>query len=150
MTSQAIAERSDSSNVSGIRGWLLVPAIVTCAGPLAYAVVAVEAFMLYSPDAPTLQGAWFLGKAAVLAALMLAWAYAVRLLFTRSREYPRLFIALTLAGLAVGVASLVALKPVFGVNPGHQDVKALVMEAIGAAIWFSYMRLSDRVRNTFT
>jgi hypothetical protein len=147
MTSDYLAG-SDVANVSGFRGFLLIPAACTLLLPFAHAILGADAFI----SASQLSGGraiWLLGYGAAVIGFAIAWAHAAVLMVKRSAAFPPAFILLTIAGVVLGVAELLIPKLLFDVAPTQQGVKEVALSAVSATIWVQYMRVSVRVSNTF-
>ncbi len=70
------------------------------------------------------------------------WAYVGYCFLNKKRTFP-----LHMRNWLIGALVLAAL--VMLLEPGPENTRLLVSSGIGTAIWVSYLRKSERVRNTF-
>jgi transglutaminase-like putative cysteine protease len=153
----------DPGAPSGIRGWLLLPALNTCVLPIAMGIYLYR----YWPylDANTWnaigEGA---GNIAIqflklghftliagLVTLLIASCYTLFLLASRRRTYPFAWIVIMWAWLAWLVIDQAVLIGLPGANePATMDAGRSVGRAlIACLVWTAYMRQSRRVAATF-
>ena len=139
----------------GIGGWLILPAFGTCVSPI-FLIVSLVAAMPNYDKAWSLRGRLPPGLVAFIGleflvnlAFIVGWIAAIKFLVTKSREFPRLYVALMLAMLGFLVADVLVSSLAFHVPTNASDVTSIVRTAFVAAIWCPYMRSSKRVKNTF-
>jgi len=140
---------------TGIKGWLILPAIGTVLSPI-YLVISVYGMQ------PNLEKIWaarstlstglltFVAVEFVLnIAFVLGWIAAIILLISKSPHYPKAYIAL-MGGMVIFLGvDMIVLAGAYNHAPDQQDVGSLVRTAIAAAVWCPYMMVSKRVKNTF-
>lgn len=141
--------------LTGIGGWLLVPAVGLVIAPIRMAVDIVQAFGLlgeYLREGPaaiaTTDGAFIIGVILVEIPLIAFQAWVATLFFRKKRLLPNAMTALIITRVAWAIIPLVAADMIAGDDgvgaPGYVAA-ALIM----AAIWIPYFRTSRRVKNTF-
>jgi len=136
--------------LAGIAGWLILPALGLIVGPI---IGIVGLFMTLSvfKDISAAGFGGIVGFESLVAAGLLAYAiYAAVKFFGRKTEAPSIMIGLLTASL---VSSVVILFVEFSAGAPEffiiETVKQLFRDAIAAAIWIPYFRVSKRVEATF-
>jgi transglutaminase-like putative cysteine protease len=146
----------------GIRGWLLLPALQTCALPVVAGLLVFQYWPYLNAhtwnDIGAGQGelaiqllklSQFL-LMSIACALVVASCGGVYLLFGRRRAYPVCFIALTWSVLLwVILDTIIAAYMPDGEQPSKKDIAEIVRDCISAALWTAYMFKSARVAATF-
>jgi hypothetical protein len=134
---------------AGIGGWLLLPAIGFFVGALGTVIGLIRAI----PGFPDVKAAGYGGIFALDltldAGLFVFLIYAAKRFFDKKTDAPaviiRLFVARIGANALLLVVAVVTGAPVFMILA----MKQLAREALGAAVWIPYFRLSTRVKATF-
>lgn len=143
------ATNDTDPKLSGISGWLLLPAIGFVLGPVIGTISLIAALGLYSEVASAGYGGIYALELIVMVGLLGLTVYAAWLFFTKKREAPRVIIILLFVSIAAsGFLLLVELRSgaeVFAV----ESIKQLIRSSIAAAIWVPYFRSSKRVKATF-
>jgi transglutaminase-like putative cysteine protease len=146
---------------SGIRGWLLLPAIGVIAFPVICAITVWAPIRLFDVDTwPTVDALardWSRASVRPLVMLLVAsgvvmFATACTLLvlfFKRRTSVPRLYIAMLWAQMLYGIVLYTVLDPylVFEESHGFFDIAADLLPNV---IWTAYFLRSRRVQATFT
>jgi len=147
----------------GIGGWLILPVIALFVGPVRLATLVALDYLplferavwgnlttpgsaLYHPLwAPAI---WFeLASAIVLVAFDL---WVLVLLFRRSPQFPKAFVAFALVNLFLTLADSVLVLQIPAVaQKGFPGTREIGGALAFAALWVPYMLVSKRVRNTF-
>jgi hypothetical protein len=78
-----------------------------------------------------------------------AWIYALYLCFTWDQNFPKVFIILLAATLAMQIVDSIVAVGFFGYEMTREDGRDFGRAIIGCLIWIPYMMKSKRVRNTF-
>lgn len=150
--------------LNGIRGWLLVVAVLVIMTPIRLLSVEIPQLnellnsdtwvLLTSPGSEAYHSFWapFLIIDVIFhLALLVASLYLIQLFFSKDARFPKAFITLTLVSLAYllfasGVHLVLAAEPAIVERNFTIDI---VRSLLGAAIWIPYMLVSKRVQNTF-
>ncbi len=136
-------------NLSGIGGWLILPAIGFVAGPILGVLLLMASLGMYPDVARNGYGNLYLLEIVVSIGLLGFWIYASVLFFRKKRSAPGTFIAFLVVSLAASCILLAielgAEAEVFAIETGKQ----LIRDSVGAAIWIPYFRVSKRVKATF-
>ncbi len=84
--------------------------------------------------------------------LIISWLYAIYLFFQKKKAFPTVYITIAACSLvfiildALAIAAVLPDEPIFDTDTS----KELLRGFISAAIWIPYMRISKRVKATFT
>lgn len=137
----------------GIDGWLLIPAGVH---PLwaVFTHITGLVFLLqaWSDALPFPLELLMALLLAVHAALAVAWTRTAQCAWTHHRSFPKRYILLTLAELALGlalVAAVAAFPDAAVAATGRDDGFFVVLSGLSVAVWVPYMLFSKRVRATY-
>jgi len=150
--------------LEGIKGWLIFVGIGIVLAPLRLAVSINEAFKpLFESGTweklttvgsdsyiPNFQ-ALIVAEGIYNACLMMALIYLIYLFITKSKNFPKLFIAIgvvSVIGLIVDsylVTLVIASAELFDAETAKELAKTIV----GYGVWIPYMLKSERVKNTF-
>ena len=148
----------------GLRGWLILVAIMVVAAPIRIAVESAVTFYpifssatwsqmtdLANPAYDLRLTVIILAEIAANAALALAWFYTAYLFFTKSHRFPLWFRSVLIGAILFILVDAFAIKLVMPDTPLFDEttIKNLVRGVVAAAIWVPYSLLSKRVRNTF-
>lgn len=136
-----------AGEISGVGGWLILPAIVCVIAPVVLAYGGIENFVSAARVSYRYQSTLYLdGMIALI--LAAAWLGCGYLMFRQHKLFPKIFIALLAAGVGrVLVATFLFASLGANIAPlGASFAQAFVP----AAIWIPYMLLSKRVKATFT
>lgn len=149
---------------AGIRGWLLLLAFSTWISPIVVVLAIGESSYALHIDNFTETGTGLTSEAAATAARVLSmsffgsvWAllvlslHALVLMIRRSERFPRSYIVMTWANVA-SVATATALAVVVSAGDAREinaAIASLVITAISALLWTTYVRVSKRVRATY-
>lgn len=140
---------SEDKKLVGIRGWLILPAIGFVIGPIIGAMGLFYCVGIYSEVAEAGFGGLFALELAVLVALFCFQIYVAVLFFQKKKEAPKLIVYLYIINI---VSSLVFLMLELNADANifaEESKKQLIRDAISAAIWIPYFRMSKRVKATF-
>jgi hypothetical protein len=161
---EATNKEETNKNLSGIGGWLLLPALVLIISPLRMAFqfytdilpalaprvwdavtnpVSANYHPLWGPLIAFEAGS---GILMLMYTLVLAWFF-----FTKSKRVPKLFILWFVLNAAIQILDsiLAAQIPAVAALPDTQSQRDLIRAIIAAAIWIPYFLKSERVKNTF-
>jgi len=150
--------------LEGIKGWLIFVGIGIVFAPLRLTVSISEAFKplfesgtweklttvgsdSYIPNFQVL----VVAEGIYNACLMIALIYLIYLFITKSKNFPKLFIAIgvvSVIGLIVDsylVTLVIASAELFDAETAKELAKTIV----GYGVWIPYMLKSERVKNTF-
>jgi len=138
----------------GLGGWLILPAIWTWLAPLMY-LYSTAAWVWHISHSnfsqlPISLKAYILFSLAVSAILICGSGYALIAMLRKMRIYPRLFIGLCVAVLALEFIFLSIDAFLFNVPVLPSQSTDLARSLVMCAIWIPYMLMSHRVKNTFT
>lgn len=143
--------RSESIDpkLSGIGGWLILPAIGLILGPIIGVIGLFAAIGMYSDVARAGYGDVYAMELIVLLGLLVFTIYAATVFFRKKINTPRIMIALYSVSLTASVLllgiELSANAEMFAAETGKQ----LARDIVAAAIWIPYFRVSKRVKTTF-
>jgi hypothetical protein len=156
---------SEENNLDGIAGWLILIAIGMVVTPIRISWLLIttysEIFSTGIWEALTTQGSdayqplWapiLIGEIIGNSGLILAWLYMAYKFFTKSRDFPKWFIGVTVFSLIFIVADAFAIKlvlpnePVFDPATTREVIRSVIM----AIVWIPYVLISKRTRATFT
>lgn len=134
-----------------ITGWLLAPAafilltfFAVCAMAIMYfiklyqIITTIESWSNYIPID------WYLSFLITIS-MVLFTAHIIKLMFTRSRQFPRRFIIWLLVLLLLGLKTFA-----FGAIDDETAIKTLAWPLLGAGFFVPYTKNSARVKMTFT
>jgi hypothetical protein len=132
----------DKPEKQGIKGWLLIPAIMTILVPIAGILGLVRTMPLMRYASSFLYLTFAVDVLFIVLGLVAVYA-----LFAKKAWYPNLFIALCALTALWTTAMYFYIQ---GVNDlGQSMLPQLISAWTGAAIWIAYMLRSRRVKNTF-
>jgi hypothetical protein len=149
LTSQLPGEEPGSMTgpaISGIEGWLLLPAFSLIAGPLwsAYSIYLNATFL--DTSLQTDLRAVLLLENILLSGMVLFQVYVAAAFFQRKSAAPNLVIALLIARVVFNIIDWLAMASITRESP---DVGTLLGSSIAAGIWIAYFKRSRRVKATF-
>ena len=131
----------------GITGWLIFPAFGTIIAPLVLAYLVFSAVNEVVAGLPSRLLPLAIFDIVALNILLAGWVAAVLMLVQKKRQYPLLYVALMLAGIA---RSAIAVAWVESMGLYTQPfITDLARTVAASAIWVPYMLISKRVRATF-
>lgn len=92
-----------------------------------------------------------IGELLINCGMILVWIYTGYKFFTKSRNFPKWYIAITVFSLVFIIADAFSLKLVLPSEPvfDPDTIKELSRSVIMAVIWVPYMLVSKRVKATF-
>jgi hypothetical protein len=132
-----------------VGGWLVLPALATYLTPFFMVYASFDNFQYFSFSLPNTAQQIIVGVGLSFAALAIAWFYACVLLSRLDPLFPKTFVWLSLALVAVNFMGLCVLAAYTGTTPTVDDNRELVRSIVQSAIWVPYMLVSKRVRATF-
>ena len=145
---------------SGISGWLGLLAFGQVMGILRLIVAVGQYFQTTRGDIWERFPIALWGEVVMNAAFICLWIYTAWLLFNHSRRFPGFFIAQMVCAIFFPLVDLLWVAAIFSVSLDRPMSAFLTIEpvegarmilgAIAAAIWISYVLRSRRVANTFT
>ncbi|EKT63239.1 DUF2569 domain-containing protein [Providencia burhodogranariea] len=134
-----------------ITGWLLAPAafiLVTffavCAMVIMYSIKLYQIITTIENWSNYIPLDWYLSFLITIS-MVLFTAHIIKLMFTRSRYFPRRFIIWLLVLLLLGLKTFA-----FAAIDDETAIKALAWPLLGAGIFVPYTKNSARVKMTFT
>ncbi len=149
---------------SGLGGWLILVGFGLLLAPLKLLGFVVQSFppivqdgtweVLTTPGSEAYHPLWaplLLGELVVNLAFIGAGVALLLFFFLRSRRFPTLYIAVTIANLLFLLSDawlgsiVVPDEPMFDADTARE----LGRSVVGALIWVPYMLASKRVKNTF-
>jgi hypothetical protein len=156
--------QTTTNELEGIKGWLILVGIGIVIAPLRLTVSISEAFKPLFENGtweklttvgsdsylPFFQ-ALIVAEGIFNACLMLGSIYLIYLFITKSKNFPKLFIAIgvvSVIGLIVDsylVTLVIASAELFDAETAKELAKTIV----GYGVWIPYMLKSERVKNTF-
>lgn len=153
-----------TNELEGIKGWLIFVGIGIVLAPLRLTVSISEAFKPLFENGTwekltTIGSDSYIPNFQVLiyaeviynACLMITLIYLIFLFITKSKKFPKLFIAIGVASV-IGIivdSYLVTLVIANAEMFDAETAKDLAKTIIGYGIWIPYMLKSKRVKNTF-
>lgn len=157
----AVAARRDSGELEGLGGWLILLQIGMWLSVLGYISLFITDYLpvlfgneyqsLADPNSFDYIPFWKeLIIVQVLGALALVSVNAVALyaFYTKKAAFPRLFIILRVAEVLLIV--MIAMFANFIFEDGESIITTRLLRTIGTTvIWIGYLRISERVANTF-
>ena len=156
--------QTTTNELEGIKGWLILVGIGIVIAPLRLTVSISEAFKPLFENGtweklttvgsdsylPFFQ-ALIVAEGIFNACLMLGSIYLIYLFITKSKYFPKLFIAIGVVSI-IGIiidSYLVTLVIASAELFEAETVKELTKTMVGYGIWIPYMLKSERVKNTF-
>jgi len=143
-------------NLQGIRGWLLLVAVGVVAGPIFGGVLIALSLPLLSDLSDIISynstlGFWLIFFTIGNVLLLLMGILALFKFFKKDKVFPKLFIALLVAGMVLGVADLAILNLLSPEETIEHSKDAVRLGAQGfwSLVWGAYMLKSKRVKATF-
>jgi hypothetical protein len=133
----------------GIGGWLWLPIltivanIVLAIGQIPKLIAIVESTL----HNPTPGGMFLAGAAGLSYVVTAAWLYELYLMWRRRARARRLYVAISLASLALAAAFHLVWIGYFRMPA--EGLLQSAAEELSHAVWIPYMLASRRVRNTF-
>jgi transglutaminase-like putative cysteine protease len=147
-------------NLSGLSGWLILPAISLLLFPVAVAWGSMELMYVFSAVQWSMLGEDYgVGMLAlvimevVMNIVMIVLSLFLNVMFlTRRRGFPKLFIAFFLFVIAINAADLlmIHLLSLTDIEVELSDIREFVRLVVYTVIWSAYFSRSRRVRATFT
>ena len=148
------------TQLAGISGWLIIPAIGVVLSPVLILVTSSELWFAYSALQWSLVGdednglalQWLIGAETVANLGLLMWSIALIALFYQKRHtLPRMYILFLVVSVVLSGGDLLAAYLLF---PGQNlveaaDISSFIRQAISAVIWIMYFLRSKRVQATF-
>jgi len=130
----------------GIGGWLIIPAIICVVAPLTLCYGGFESFLFADRVPSKVRSAVYLdGMLAFIIAGL--WCLCGYLMLAHHQRFPRLFVALLLAGIGKVLLGTFLLAS-HGVNVAPLGAD-FARSFVPAVIWIPYMIRSKRVAATF-
>lgn len=136
----------------GISGWLLFPAILVVITPFA-AIANAIAHAPYFESADGTEIAVLVVSIAINVGFAVAGFMLATRFFQYKRETPNFYVVLTVAALVYFLIDYLVVTSVFGTPAANNEAPpgAPVVGVPGfSLLWAIYMKMSVRVRNTFT
>jgi hypothetical protein len=138
---------------AGFAGWMVFPVLGVTVSPFLLAYSITKWFENLGTaaqfDATAKSSQWMLlVQFGVLSATMVVSLVAVWQLFKRARTFPYTFIALQSLAAAIEMIDLASLHAM-GLASGTYEGNKIAFRIFVAALWITYMLVSQRVRATF-
>ena len=154
----------DKSELKGIGGWLILPAIGVFLGPIVAILVDIGSY------APYFEGGDFLGTVSYYNSVipnfsLVFWPellyaiildvfiiYLVYLMLAKKSFFPTLYVRLVYISLAYIVIDYSAVYLLLGdeyFSLGSLEIRAIFQTLFTLIVWVPYMKKSVRVKNTF-
>jgi hypothetical protein len=155
---------TETRNLNGLRGWLILVGIVVVASPLRLlAMVAPLYYTLFTdgswealttPGGAAYNPLWkfiVLTEIAVNTAIFALWLFIGFLFFTRDARFPTYFCIALIGSILFIVADAFMVNAVLPEEPAFDPdtLKELGRSVVATAIWLPYTVLSKRVKQTF-
>ena len=148
------------TQLEGIRGWLVIPAIGVVLSPVLILVTSSELWFAYSAVQWSMLGdgengtalQWLIGAETLVNLGLLMWSVVLIALFFQKRHtLPRMYILFLVISLVMSGGDLLA---TFWAFPDQDlieasDISQFTRQAISAVIWILYFLKSKRVQATF-
>ncbi len=134
----------------GIGGWLIFLSIGLVLGGILSIVGIIMGVATFAKVAEAGYGGYFGLNIVIQIGMFIYLIVAASRFFGKKKSAPGTMIGLMVAGIATGILTTMV---AFGANAEAfevEEIKALVKQVIGAAIWIPYFRTSKRVAATFT
>lgn len=147
-----------------IGGWLILVALIVVVSPLrivfvvfpiyaglvsdgSWAALTTPGSAVYNPSLST----FIMVEAALNCAIFLSWLYLAFLLFSKRRKFPKVFIMLLAATLAIQFLDAWVIQVIVPDQKAfdQETMVELGRTIIACAIWIPYMLTSQRVKATF-
>ncbi len=111
--------------------------------------------VLTTPGTDVYSSLWapvLLTEIALNCGLIISWMYAIYLFFQKKRTFPSVYITIAVCSLAFIILDALAISAVLPDEPlfDADTSKELLRGFISAFVWIPYMRISKRVKATFT
>lgn len=153
--------KTDSADLKGIRGWLVVLAIGQILGLLRTFLSGVEYYSSIE------SGLWhsfpltLIGEGLINAALAVLYIWTTGLFFKESKHFPRFFAYQVIAppvlfvvnglwvALTISTSSGQPISSIIGGVFAPREVGQTIAAVIAGGIWMLYLRKSKRAANTF-
>lgn len=158
------ADQQPDRGPEGLGGWLILVALGVVLSPIRILLFVRQTFvplftdgtwgMLTDPGSDVYNPFWgpiLVFEIAGNVFFVVAYVYLGYLLFSKSRLFPKVYIALAIMNLAfmivdsVGVTMCIPEIPLFDPDSTREIVRGI----FSCAIWIPYMLVSKRVKNTF-
>lgn len=150
-----VTQATQNRAPSGIFGWLVLPAFITCVTPLALLGTEIYNFSSFQQlwalrSRVAVSSLALVGFEALINIILIAsWFAVLYFMVTKSRNYPKLSAYVVLSTLVVAFFDISFSAIYFHEPPTNwQFVGILAMCGVSIG-WYVYMRLSKRVKNTF-
>lgn len=140
--------------ISGFRGWLLWLTVMQCLNLLRTVGEFKKTTESYDAVVSMPNGHLAVtGEVALNVAIIAFQVFVIIAMFRRSTLFPRLFLYLWLASIAVPILDWFLIVVTLGVPLGElvdaDGIKGIVGPLIGGGVWVAYVFASVRVKNTF-
>ncbi len=133
-----------------IGGWLVLPAFVhPIISILANLRSSYDLFALYSEKLPLQHQIFFGATALIGVAFAVAWFTSGYLAANLNPIFPKFYIGLNLAGIALSLLVAAVVYYQFGITLTTEDGADIIKLFVAACIWIPYMLYSKRVKATF-
>ena len=133
----------------GIGGWLVLPAVGLALGPVLGIAGVILAIGRYTDVNAAGHGAVFILELGVLLGFLLYQVYVATRFFGKKRNAPSAIIALLVVSLGINVLLLLLERETGAENSARIAVGRIIRDAVGAALWIPYFKVSGRVKATF-
>jgi hypothetical protein len=135
----------------GIAGWLLLPALGTIVSPFLVGYTALQVIDALKDSASLSSSlhAFVWGEILFNVALVFGWIIVIERLFRHKRSYPKLYVSLCIVSLVGVLLDMLVGWRLFSIAPDANDLRDIARGVISLMIWWPYMMISRRVRNTF-
>lgn len=150
--------------LSGIGGWLILPAIGICLNPFFILFNAVPIYQnvlqpgiweaLTSSSSQSFHPLWaplLISEIVFNATIFIITIIVIFLFFTKHQWFPRVYIIMMLLSVIIPFFDSLASKMIPYIASLNQPIitNDHIRVIVGAAIWIPYMLFSERVHNTF-
>lgn len=132
-----------------IGGWLVLPAISTYLTPVFMAYSAYDNLRFFSPSLSEAAQMIILAAGGLAIAQCIGWFYVCVLLSRLDAYFPRMFVIMSLANVAINVAMLLVLVAYTNGSLIADDARDAIRSLMQAIVWVPYMLISKRVKATF-
>lgn len=156
---------SEEKKLEGIRGWLIFIALGIIVSPIRIVATTIQSFMelfksgawdvLTTPGTEAYHPLWapvLIGETFLNAALFVGWLYMGYRFFTKSRAFPKWYIAIalfTLGFVIIDSWAVQMLLPEQRIFSDPDTLSELARALFMVVVWVPYMLVSKRVKATF-